>query len=418
MADTTTPNIKITNQVEGGNNNTWGTIADANFERIDNKFGDTTSIVTTGGDITLTENQEIVAAFAISGDLVSNSNIIFSGRGGVWILENTTTGNYTVTAKVSGQTGVVIPKNTKRIVWCNGTDIRAGYTEESVVAQVTIASAATTDILGAGSEFIAITGAATITSFGTGPNSKRFVQASGGFKITHNPATLVCPGGQDIKAVSGDTFVVISDGNSNCRIYAYTRSSHPPPQTPIGMIVDFAGDVTPQGWLFCYGQEVLRQEYPALFSVIGVIYGAGNTTTTFNLPNCQGRVRAGKDDMGGTAAGRLSTVLAGSTLGAAGGSETHTLTSAQIPAHNHAFSGTTSMIGDHVHSNRAPGPNGQHPTGTGRTDPTYSVTEDTGPAGSHDHTFSGTTDNNTGGGGAHSNVQPTIVFNTIIFAGV
>ena len=44
MADTLTPNIRLTNQTEGGNNNSWGTIADANIEQIDNKFRDTTSI--------------------------------------------------------------------------------------------------------------------------------------------------------------------------------------------------------------------------------------------------------------------------------------------------------------------------------------------------------------------------------------
>ena len=44
MADTLTTNLLLTNQTEGGNNNSWGTIADANFEEIDDKFGDTTDI--------------------------------------------------------------------------------------------------------------------------------------------------------------------------------------------------------------------------------------------------------------------------------------------------------------------------------------------------------------------------------------
>ncbi|MEK9811086.1 MAG: hypothetical protein VW362_11605, partial [Candidatus Nanopelagicales bacterium] len=82
MADTTTPNILLTNQTEGGNNNTWGTIADANFEQIDNKLGDVTSITTTGGSTVLTSTQEIVNAVIIDGALVSNATITFSGRGG------------------------------------------------------------------------------------------------------------------------------------------------------------------------------------------------------------------------------------------------------------------------------------------------------------------------------------------------
>jgi hypothetical protein len=134
MADTLTSNIKFTNQTEGGNNNTWGVITDANWERADNKLGDTTDITTTGGDTTLTDEQEIVAAVQVGGTLVANANIIFSGRGGVWVIENNTAGAFTVTAKVSGQTGVTIAQGTATLVFCDGTDIRAGVPTAEVVA--------------------------------------------------------------------------------------------------------------------------------------------------------------------------------------------------------------------------------------------------------------------------------------------
>src|SRR3546814_14443861 len=71
-------------------------------------------------------------------------------------------------------------------------------------------------------------------------------------------------------------------------------------------------------------------------------------STTFNLPDLRGRVGAGKDDMGGTAAGRLSDIVDGETLGASGGAEMHTLTTAQMPAHTHT--GTTGSAGAHVHA--------------------------------------------------------------------
>ena len=96
-----------------------------------------------------------------------------------------------------------------------------------------------------------------------------------------------------------------------------------------GEIIPWTGSTEPTGWLFCFGQAVSRTEFADLFAAIGTTYGAGDGSTTFNLPDLRGRVVAGRDNMGGTAAGRLSqsgivgttTNPAGSTLGATGGSD-------------------------------------------------------------------------------------------------
>lgn len=53
----------------------------------------------------------------------------------------------------------------------------------------------------------------------------------------------------------------------------------------VGAVVAFAGRTTPQGWLLCDGSAVSRTDYAALYAVIGTTYGAGNGSTTFNLPN-------------------------------------------------------------------------------------------------------------------------------------
>ena len=78
-----------------------------------------------------------------------------------------------------------------------------------------------------------------------------------------------------------------------------------------GLVLPFAGSAAPDGWLVCDGRAVSRETYGELFTAIGVTYGAGNGTTTFNIPDCRGRVIAGKDDMGGTAAGRLPLLVPG-----------------------------------------------------------------------------------------------------------
>jgi microcystin-dependent protein len=420
MADTLTANIQITNQTEGANNNTWGTIADANFERIDNAFGDTTSISTTGGDTTLTDTQEIVAVIDVSGTLVSNVNIIFSGRGGFWIVRNDSTGAFTVTCKVSGQTGVVVDQGLSKIIFCDGTDIAFGNTSADAQAEDTLASATTANILGSDSEFVAISGTTTITSFGTGTNRKRFVRATGAFTLTHNATSLILPGGQNIVTQSGDTFIVISDASSNCRVYAYQRSAQPPPYQPIGMIADYAGSTAPALWLLCYGQEVSRTTYAGLFAVVSTTFGAGDASTTFNLPDCRGRVRAGLDNMGGSDAGRLGDILTGTTIGSTGGSETVTLTTDQLAAHQHG-PGTlsTNNSGNHTHNYQRGNVNARSVSGTGGGFVTDGeTTTATSGDGNHSHSVTAGVTASAGGGEAHSNLQPTMVFNTIIFAGV
>lgn len=418
MADTLTPNLKLTDQEEGSNNNSWGTIVDANWHRLDAVLGDTTEITTTGGETVLSDEQELVAAIRVDGTLASNAEIVFSGRGGFWIVENATEGDYTLTCLVDGRTGVLIEQGTSQLIWCDGTDIFPGNTTPDAAPEVTLASGSTTDVLGAGSEFVAISGTSTITSFGTGPNRKRFCRATGAFTITHNVTSLICPGGANIKAAAGDTFFVISDASSNVRIFAYQRAATPPQAVPVGAVMDFAGDTAPPFWLLCYGQEVSRTEYAALFAALGTTYGVGNGVTTFNLPDLRGRVTAGKDNMGGTSADRLTNQsggLNGEVLGATGGFETHTLTIEQIPAHKH--SGTTEEAGSHNHDyDRLEGGSpAMIDSGTAASPDFRNFTRQTSEAGNHTHGF---TTGNTGGGQAHNNVQPTIVLNKIIFAGV
>ena len=90
---------------------------------------------------------------------------------------------------------------------------------------------------------------------------------------------------------------------------------------PAGIIMPFAGTTAPEGYLMCDGSAVSRTTYATLFGVIGTTFGAGDGSTTFNVPDISGRVPLGVS----------STHLLGST----GGSETVTLTEQELPAHVH-----------------------------------------------------------------------------------
>lgn len=120
----------------------------------------------------------------------------------------------------------------------------------------------------------------------------------------------------------------------------YAAASHTHPEyagntLPPGVMMDYAGTTAPSGWLMCYGQAVSRTTYAALFAVIGVAFGAGDGSTTFNLPDLRGRTRIGLDNMGGSSANRVTNAQA-DVMGGNAGAENHTLTITQIPAHTHS----------------------------------------------------------------------------------
>lgn len=102
-------------------------------------------------------------------------------------------------------------------------------------------------------------------------------------------------------------------------------------QNFIGEIRMFGGNFAPRDWAFCNGQLLSIAQYQALFTLIGTTYG-GNGTTTFALPNLQSRIAVGE----GAGPG-----LTPRQIGQVGGTETVTLTQAQMPAHNHMVVATT-----------------------------------------------------------------------------
>lgn len=109
-----------------------------------------------------------------------------------------------------------------------------------------------------------------------------------------------------------------------------------PYSIPIGGLLPYLPSSAPNSsFVLPYGQAISRTTYAGLFSLVGTAYGSGDGTTTFNIPDIRDRAIYGWGAMGGTPAGRISGLSGGwvgSTLGASGGAQSHTLTTAQIPA--------------------------------------------------------------------------------------
>lgn len=206
----------------------------------------------------------------------------------------------------------------------------------------------------------------------------------------------------DVDAATVGEILTVVDVGGDKRVQTASPSAS---LMPTGSMIVFAGASAPGGWLLCNGQAISRSTYSDLFAVIGTTYGAGNGSTTFNLPDLRGRAAVGRDTMGAGAAGRISGAT---TLGGSGGAQNHTLTAAQMPVHTHSL--TTGAQYLRVGAGAAGGtyPFRVNPSVLARF---QDATQDTAVT---DVTTATTTSSSRGAGQSHNNVQPSLWVNWII----
>jgi microcystin-dependent protein len=167
----------------------------------------------------------------------------------------------------------------------------------------------------------------------------------------------------------------------------------------VGQLSMFAGNFAPAGWMFCNGQVLPISEYETLFNLIGTTYG-GDGQSTFALPDLRSRIPVHIGQGSG---------LSNYVIGQAGGSETVTLNSQQIPQHNHMVTTVSGTPGNQS----TPG-NGtilaDEQVGLGSSSPfTYAPY-----AGTNQVVFANNTVAFVGGNQPHENLMPYLVINYII----
>jgi microcystin-dependent protein len=165
----------------------------------------------------------------------------------------------------------------------------------------------------------------------------------------------------------------------------------------LGQIKMFAGNFAPRSYAFCDGQLLQIVQYTALFSLLGTTYG-GDGKTTFALPNLQGRAPMHAGSGPGLSPHRL---------GESGGSETATLTEAQMPSHTHLLGAVNQTS------------TSQAPSGNALSNTAYSTGRGGTPTGTQAYGVAGNLVSigelgSAGAGAAHGNVQPRLGINYII----
>ena len=361
----------------------WGTTTNNNFDIIDRLTNGVVDITLSGTTHTLTTSDGSVS----------------DGMSKVLVLGGSPSGTNTITISPNDADKLYFVKNgtsqTATFTQGSGADVSVAAGKQAIIfADGKGSGAAVTEIKPTPADGSIVTATLADDAVTTAKIADDAVGADAVADNSIGAAAINISG----NGTSGQA--VVSDGDGS---FSYTSNI-----VPSGALMPYAGTSAPTGFLLCDGSAVSRSTYATLFSAISTTYGSGDGSSTFNLPDLRGRVVAGQDDMGGASANRLTDQtggLNGDTLGDTGGSETHTLTTAQLASHTHTFSDTDTVSPVSIPRTLIVGAaaNSVNVDGSGVRSDSGSITV----------SISGTT-SSTGSGSAHNNVQPTIILNYII----
>jgi microcystin-dependent protein len=351
MASSYSTSLKIQLMANGEDSNTWGTITNTNWNLIEQAVSGVQPITMSNANYTLSNLNGV-------SDEARNMVLVVGGTSSV----STTPYNQIVAPLVTKF--YVITNNT-----VGGNPITIGGSSGSLI---TIPNATTVQVYCDGTNFYSAQTA-----------------SAGNFNVNGN------------ETVSGNLSVAGT----------LTVAGLPAGFSPTGSVTMYAANSAPTGWLLCNGVAVSRTTYAALFAVVGTTFGAGDGSTTFNLPNYADRMPIG---VGSIAA----------SIGATGGSASTTLSVANLPSHSHSASSTSSSsssVSDPGHSHVLVTHDGSG-TNTSNVSASYSngnpYSTNTNSAYTNISVSTTTTTNttigNTGSGTAATTISPYLGINFII----
>jgi microcystin-dependent protein len=308
MASTFSPSLRIELIGNGDQSGTWGTTTNNNLGTIiEQAVTGVQSIAMINANYTLSNFNGVSdearnAVLVVTGSNSAVRQIICPLVNKTYIVSNNTTGGFAIT--IGGSTGstVSIPNGVTAQVYCDGINFFSSQTGSAgnFAVNGNLSVAGTTALTGATTLSAALTyGGVTLSNAVTGTGNMA-LSASPAF--TGIPTAPTAAAGTNTTQIATTAFV-LSNG------------------VPTGGLIMWSTASAPSGFLLCDGTAVSRTTYAALFAIIGTTFGAGDTTTTFNVPNYTNRMPYG------------------TTLGSTGGSanavvvsHTHNITD---PTHSH-----------------------------------------------------------------------------------